>query len=271
MDEIKLLLLTLKQRLKQQGLTYRDLAVQLGLSEPTVKRIFSTRRVTLDRLVQMANLAGCSLAELSDEAILGGQRLHTLKRAQERVLVSDEKLLLVAVCALNQWTVQDIVRVYRLDEAECIGLLLKLERQRLIRLLPGNRIRLNVARDFDWLPGGPIRHYFLEHGLADFIGSSFAGADESLAFMHGMLTDAAIAALQVEIRKLRQRFVELHEESLAAPLPKRCGGGLLLAWREWELAAFTAMRRTEPAAAPAGPMAMAPLQADRQALDTAME
>ena len=67
--------------------------------------------------------------------------------------------------------------------------------------------------------------------------------DEAMVFSHGMLTEAAIARLQSEIQKLRQRFAELHEESLSAPLAKRRGCGLLLAAREWELAAFTLYKR----------------------------
>jgi hypothetical protein len=127
-----------------------------------------------------------------------------------------------------------------------VGRLAKLDRLRLIHLLPGNRIRLNVARDFEWLARGPIRAYFRQHGMSDFLSSGFTGNDEVLAFSSGMLTEAAVAKVQAEIRKLRQRFAELHEESLAAPLSKRRGTGLLLAMREWELAAFTAHRRTSP-------------------------
>ena len=243
MAEIDQLLHTLKRRLKAQGMTYRDLALALGLSEPSVKRLFASRRLTVDRLVEIANLLGFTLAELAQEAALSENRLHTLSEAQERELVSDVKLLLVAVCVLNQWTVADIGRVYRLSEAQCIGRLAKLDRLRLIHLLPGNRIRLNVARDFDWLPGGPIRSYFLQQGLGEFLHSDFAGGDESMGFSHAMLTESAIARLQAELRKLRQRFSELHEESLQAPLSKRRGCGLLMAMREWELAAFTELRR----------------------------
>ena len=58
-----------------------------------------------------------------------------------------------------------------------------------------------------------------------------------------MLTDAAVERVQVELRKLRQKFAELHEECLAAPLAKRHGTGLLLATREWEIRAFVALRR----------------------------
>jgi transcriptional regulator with XRE-family HTH domain len=243
MREINLLVTTLKRRLKAQGLTYRDLATKLGVSEASVKRMFATQRLTLERLVEIAELLGFTLAELAQEAALGEKRLHLLEEAQERELVSDEKLLLVAVCVLNQWTVGDIVARYRLSEADCIRRLVKLDRLGLIRLLPGNRIRLNVARDFDWRPRGPIRSYFLARGLGDFLESHFAGRDEMLAFSHAMLTEAAIARLHDELRKLRQRFAELHEESLTTPLARRRGMGLLLAAREWELKGFTALRR----------------------------
>lgn len=243
MTEIDQLVVTIKRRLKMQGMTYRDLATELSLSEPSVKRMFASHRFTVDRLVEIAHLLGFTLVELAQEAAISEGRLHTLKEAQEHELVSDEKLLLVAVCVLNQWTVTDITRVYALTDAEIIGRLAKLDRLRLIHLLPGNRLRLNVARDFDWLPGGPIRSYFRKQGMGDFLNGTFSGTDEVLAFSHGMLTEAAIAKMQTEIRKLRQRFADLHEESLAAPLAKRCGTGMLLAMREWELAAFTRLRR----------------------------
>jgi hypothetical protein len=215
----------------------------LGLSEASVKRLLTSDTLGVDRLVEISNMLGFTLAELTQEAALTGTRLHTLSAEQEKELVSDTTLLLVAVCALNHWTLADILAVYRLSEAECLQKLLHLDRLQLIALMPGNRIRLNVARDFDWLPDGPIRRYFREQGLSDFLSGRFDGAEETLAFTHGMLTESALAALQVELRRLRARFAELHEESLASPLPKRRGSGLLLALREWEPAGFTALRR----------------------------
>jgi len=243
MSEITQLIATLKRELKQQGKTYRDVAEALDLSEPSVKRLFATEQFTLERLVQICSLVGLTLAELAQEAGQGRQRLRTLSAAQERELVSDARLLLVAVCALNHWTMAEMLQAYRLSEAECVRQLLRLDRLDLITLLPGNRIRLNVARDFDWLPGGPIRQYFREQGMPEFIDSSFGQAGDTLDFVHGMLTESAHAKLQGELRQLRARFAQLHEESLAAPLPQRCGTGLLLALREWEPAAFASLRR----------------------------
>ncbi|HEX8787390.1 MAG TPA: helix-turn-helix transcriptional regulator [Telluria sp.] len=243
MSEVSQLFTTIKRQLKLQGKTYRDVAAALGLSEASVKRLLTSDTLGLDRLVEISNMLGFTLAELAQEAAVSETRVRTLDAAQERELVSDTRLLLVAVCALNHWALADMLAVYKLSEAECLQKLLVLDRLHLIALMPGNRIRLNVARDFDWLPDGPIRQYFRTQGLVDFLDSAFGGADQSLAFTHGMLTDSAIATLQTELRRLRARFAELHQESLASPLLKRRGSGLLLALREWEPAAFTALRR----------------------------
>jgi AraC-like DNA-binding protein len=243
MSEVTQIIGTIKRQLKLQGKTYRDVAAALGLSEASVKRLLTSDTLGVDRLVEISNMLGFTLAELAQEAALSSTRLHTLSAAQEKELVSDTRLLLIAVCALNHWTLQDILAVYKLTEAECLQKLLHLDRLHLIALMPGNRIRLNVARDFDWLPDGPIRQYFRTQGLADFLDGRFDRADETLAFTHGMLTESALASMQVELRRLRARFAELHEESLASPLPKRRGSGLLLALREWEPAGFTALRR----------------------------
>lgn len=157
MTQITQLISTLKQRLKAAGMTYRDVAQALDLSEPSVKRLLASGRLTLERLAQFCELLGLTMAELLQEAERSTPRLQMLTREQETQLVSNEKLLLVAVCALNHWSLEDIVSAYCVSKAECIKHLLVLERMGLADLKPGNRIRLLVARDFDWLPDGPIR------------------------------------------------------------------------------------------------------------------
>jgi transcriptional regulator with XRE-family HTH domain len=243
MSEVTHLINTLKRQLKQQGKTYREVALALDLSEASVKRLFASESFALDRLVEVCNLLGFTVAELAQEAARSEERLRTLTVAQEKELVSDPKLLLVAVCALNHWTMQDIVAVYQLSEAECIHRLARLDRLHLIALMPGNRIRLTVARDFDWIADGPIRDYFRAEGMGEFMASRFGDGNESLAFTHGMLTDAALEKMQAELRQLRARFAQLHEESLGSSLARRRGTGLLVAMREWEPAQFTRLRR----------------------------
>lgn len=245
MTEVQRLLNTVKRLLKARNLTYRDVAAALKLSEPSVKRLFSSGHISLDRLAAISDLIGLTLTEIAQEAATSTPRLQKLTPSQEAELVSDPKLLLVAACALNHWTLADIVSRYQLDDADCLQRLLRLDRMRLIDLLPGNRIRLNVARDFDWLPDGPIRRFFRAHGQDNFLDDRFEREGEALFFVHGMLTPEAQSQLQTQLRKLRKQFAALHDDSLPAAIGQRRGTGLLLAVREWEPPAFADLRRTE--------------------------
>ena len=241
--EIVQLVATIKRELKAQGLTYRDVARSLRVSEASIKRLFSTERFTVERLAQISERLGFTLAELLQTAAASTPPLHTLTSAQEADLVADEKLLLVTVCALNHLPLAYMVEGYQITSSEVIKRLRILDRMGLIELLPGDRIRRRVRRDFDWLPGGPIREYFATQGLKDFVSGPFSDPRESLDFSHGMLTAAAQAQLNVELRRLRMTLATLHEESIPAPISDKHGVGLLLALREWEPAAFRRLRR----------------------------
>lgn len=243
MNESQHLVATLKRLLKAQGYTYRRIGEAIGLSEPSVKRLFAGSNFTLARLVQLCELLNLTLAELMAQAQQDEPQIHHLSTAQEQELIADPSLLLVAVCVLNQWTAAEIVSTYQLSQTQCLQRLLRLDRLGMINLLPGDRVRLNIARDFEWLPNGPIQHFFRQQEKDDFLASRFDGEGESLLFLHGMLSPAAHARLQSQIRKLREEFAELHRESLATPRAQRSGTCLLLAVREWEPQSFTALRR----------------------------
>ena len=238
------LIATLKQQLRSKGMTYRQLGIALGLSEARMKKMFASERFTLDRVIEISEILGLTLSELTRLAEQQQVAIHTLTAQQEAELTADLRLLLVCVCVLNHWSMEDITHTYQLDTHACLLYLLKLDRLGLISVLPGNRIRLNITRDFDWLSDGPIRRFFIQNGLSDFLQDDFVREDESLCFTHGMLSRAAMHQMQVEIRRLRQRFAELHSDSMALPLTHRHGTAMIVAMREWELQAFEVLRRS---------------------------
>lgn len=243
MSEATQLIATIKRELKRQGLTYRDVAQALHLSEASVKRLFSARRLSVDRLVALCSFLGMSLAELMQAVQASQPLIRSLSLEQEEELVSDERLLLVAVCALNQWTMSDILAIYALTEPECLKYLLRLDRLGVICLLPENRIRLSVARDFSWQPNGPIQRYFRQQCQADFLSADFEKPESGAFFVHGMLTPAAIVEMRTELVRLRRKFADLHQECASLPLHRKHGTGLMLAFREWEPRGFTQLRR----------------------------
>jgi transcriptional regulator with XRE-family HTH domain len=244
--EVVQLIATLKRELKGQGKTYRDLAGALDLSEASVKRLFSSERFTVERLARISAFLGSTLAEMCQRAADSLPEIATLTEEQELQLVSDPKLLLVAVCVLNRWEPGDIGRVYELSGAEILKRLIVLDRMALIELLPGDRARRRVRRDFEWRPDGPIKRFFREQGLSDFLRDSFNRSEESLEFAHGMLTTEAREELLTEMRRLRRTLARLHEDSEGRPLHEKRGVGLLLGTRGWELPVFSQLRRRVP-------------------------
>jgi hypothetical protein len=150
----------LKRELKTRGVTYADLAKQLRLSEASVKRMFSRRDFTLRRFDEICRHAQIDFSELARAMVRDETLISHLTPEQEKEIVADRKLFLVAVCALNQVTFDQIVETYAISTAECVQLLARLDKLKFIELQPGNRIKLLVSRTFSWLPDGPIQRFF---------------------------------------------------------------------------------------------------------------
>lgn len=253
MTDSRLLCKAIKQVLKSRDLTYRDLAAQLGLSEASVKRMFALQKLSLERVFHICEVLQISFADLALRADAMQESLPQLLWNQEELLVTDTRLLLVAVCVLNQWRVTEIVAAYQMTEAECIQKLLMLERIGILQLMPENRVKLKVARDFDWLPNGPIHHFFQTKIQMDFLGHAgmpIAGATASQQqinpqfFMHGMFTPEALDEIQADMSRLRQKISNLHLENLHIPKARKLSAGFLVALRmDWEPQIFSKMRR----------------------------
>ena len=149
MAQTNLLIDTLKLSLKAHGKTYVDVSKHLNLSEASVKRLFSERSFSLQRLdevCQMMNMEITDLVQLMNE----NNTVHVsgLSEEQEKEIANDLGLLLVTVCVLNRWAMQDIIDYFRLSESECIGYLAKLDKLKLIELLPKNKVKLLVTANF---------------------------------------------------------------------------------------------------------------------------
>ena len=251
----------LKRLLKGKGMTYATVAQGLGISEASVKRMFSRRDFTLQRLEDICRIAGIDLSDLSRAVATEYAGKAHLTVEQEEEIVSDPTLLLVALCAVGNWTVEQIIETYDLTLAECVECLTRLDRRRIIDLSPGNRIRPLISRTFSWLPDGPIQRYFRSRVEAEYLSGKFAGRDEFFAFVSGMLSQQSTAELIVRLRRTAREFDELWCDDRRLPISERRGTSLLLAVRPWEPRAFRALRRAGAGVAPAGTLAFPQLGA----------
>lgn len=235
---------TLKKALKAHGKTYAEVAERLELTEASVKRLFSERSFSLQRLDQICQMLGMEISDLVQMMKEQTQRrIIQLTEAQEREIVSDLELLLVAVCVLNRWTLEDITGRYAVPETHCIRKLAQLDRLKLIELLPKNRIKLLVAPNFNWRRNGPIQRFFQEKVAAEFLSGNLDPETDGLIFVNGMLSASSKALMQRKLERLAREFDELNNDDAGLPVGEKRWNSVVLAIRQWEVGPFDALVR----------------------------
>ncbi|MDI4633515.1 helix-turn-helix transcriptional regulator [Pelomonas sp. V22] len=238
------LLQVLRAEMRAAGITYRELATRLTLSESSVKRMFSLQDMTLSRLAEICKAIGLSLDDLMRQAAdASTPESDSLTLEQETALVSDPVLMLVAISCLGHWTLEQIVETYEISEPEGIRHLAQLDRLGLIELKPLNRYRLRVARAFRWMPDGPVQRFLRKFVVDDYFAGNFDGSGETLMLVHGRLTSASAQEMVQKIQQLAADLARLHAEDQRLPSSSRDGFTLMVGLRSWEFAQFTAMRR----------------------------
>ena len=233
----------LKHELKTAHMTYADLAAAMGMAESSVKRMLSKGDMPLSRIDAICRALKLDFADLARRVADAQPLLAQLTQEQERAVVADKKLLLVAICVLSQWTLEQITAAYRLTEAECIGYLAQLDRIGIIELRPLNRYRLKLAKAFRWRPHGPVMDYFRDNALLDYFSGGFDAAGEGLLLVHGSVSRSLAPSFMERMQRVAQDFAQQHLADQKLQDKDREGYNLLLAMRSWEFEAFGALRR----------------------------
>lgn len=146
--QISSLVCTLKKQLKAHGLTYTDVAKALDLSEASVKRLFAEQSFTLQRLESIGQLIGLQISVLVEAMLKEQPQLVQLTEEQEKEIISDPLLLMITANVINGLSYEDIIKKYTIKTTDCIQKLARLDRLKIIKLLPNNRIKLLIAPNF---------------------------------------------------------------------------------------------------------------------------
>ena len=242
MSGSKLLVRGIRDHLCARGMTYRDLAIALGISEPTVKRDLARGNFSLARLDHICQALGVSIDGLlhnNANTIL----LNTLSDQQELELVADPHLLLVTYLVLNDWKFSEIVSAFRFDDSALVSLLLRLDAMKLIEYRPPHRMRKLSARNFAWRKDGPVHAFFIQRIVPEFFASRFDDPADGFHFMAGTLSEGSRRYMTAELTRLAGEFDRLARQDARLPLDARDGCSALLALRRWEFSEFTQLRR----------------------------
>ena len=236
---------SLKRELKARGITYADLAARIKMSEASVKRMFSQKNFTLQRLDQVLQAAGIEFGDLTSAAHQESQLISQLTYEQEREIIGNPKIFVVAVSVLNLITVEQIIGVYDMSAAEVVKHLIRLDKIGFLQLQPNNRVKLLVSRTFHWIPNGPIQNHFRELAYRDYLNSKFDGEDEIMQLVNVMLSKQSTAALLSRLKQVAREFSQLHQDEMKLPYDDKTPISILVAARPWMPESFKALVRKE--------------------------
>lgn len=229
----KMLKSVLKQQIRIRGMRYKDIADQLGVSVMTVKRYLNSDRVPIEVIEDIGACLGIGLLELADlaKADDAGDALD-LELQQEIALASDYALALMRLLLYSGMTVAEIMDEYEVDEATVVGLLTRLDRLKLIELLPGNRVRIRGTRHVEWRRGGPIRRTIENDIRKSFVAMDFANTEDFFGYESVRLTQSSVRQLEDHMRNLVRQVRILHRIDQGAKSENKQWHTVLVAQRE---------------------------------------
>jgi hypothetical protein len=233
----------LKAELKAAGLTYAELGAQLGLAESSIKRMFSHGDMPLSRIDDVLRVIGLDFADLAARVVEAQPQRRELTVEQEQAVLADRLLLLVAICCLSQWTLEQVLATYALSEPEAVQRLAQLDRLGIIELKPHNRYRLRVSKTLRWRPDGPVMRYFREQVVGDFFAGDFGGDGEQLMLVHGQIGPGAAAAFNERLSRVVEDFAQQHRADQRLPAAQKRPYTLVIAMRSWWFSLFRDLRR----------------------------
>ena len=237
------LITVLKSELRRAGITYAHLATKLGMAESSIKRIFAKGDMPLSRIDEVLAVLKMDFAELAREVALASPLRQEMTLEQERAVVRDPKLLLTAICALSQWTLEQIVQTYSLSKPQAVGCLLSLDKLGFLELRANNRYKLKIDKTFRWRPDGPVMQFFRQHAVGDYFSGDFGGQGELLMLVHGQISPAQAALFNERLQRLAQDFAQQHLHDQKLPQAERLAYTLVIGMRSWLFEPFRRLLR----------------------------
>jgi transcriptional regulator with XRE-family HTH domain len=238
MAQTHALMRALKQTLKAHGLTYREVAAGLRLSEASVKRLFAEENLSLSRLDQICQLMDLEISDLVMRMDADSRNLMELTEAQENLLVSDVRLLQAAFLVINGLSFEEIKSHFSFTEPELVRYLAKLDQIKLVELLPKNRIKRLISPNFAWRRNGPIQRFFVKNMQNDYFTSHFDSTGEAFVFLSGLLSQNSNASLCRKIEQLAGEFNHMNREDSGLSFEKRFAYSMVVAIRPWRPSVF---------------------------------
>lgn len=232
----------LRKTLKSKGLTYKEIAEQIDLSESSVKRLFSDGTFTLERFIEICNVIGVSLLDLAK--IADSQEVemfHEYTIEQEKFFAKNLKYLAYFDQLLKMGSPKRVALVHSISKQQTSDFLSKLEKVGLIEWLPNDKVKFLTPREVVWRKNGELRKLLLESAKTEFLMSDFVNEFEFFKFSISDLSDSSIRRFRLKLEDLVREFgKEASFDKLLNEKSKKVG--LLVGMRPWNLSVLEKLK-----------------------------
>lgn len=154
----------LKGRLKISGLTYMDVSTHLGVSESSIKKLFSNvHAIPLSKLEDISSLANVSVSNIIYEAENNLSKFYYFNDSQDELFTTQPHLYKYFwYISRNSMNYSDILKKESLSDTELYIYLRELEKVDLIEMLDSRRFKLLVSRSIAFKQNAKFSIHFRE-------------------------------------------------------------------------------------------------------------
>ncbi len=145
-----------KSAFKRNLISYAEVADELNISEPTVKRLMTQSKMSVSQFEDLCNVLGVSPLEVLSSSIEEPSGFTQLSPDQEDFLYTHPKLDYIFLRLMFGFTIEDIISELGLSKREANHALRQLELYKLIKINKNRKVRVLKKGPFKWRENGPF-------------------------------------------------------------------------------------------------------------------
>lgn len=224
----------LKIYLKNAGITYKTLAQQINVSEPTLKRDFHRGSMPLARILKICDVLSVRLQEVLEFITTDlGQKVYRLTMEEEEYLARHLDVYAYIYLLTKYNTPEEVEKQLKLSKATTYYFLRSLERLGLIQILSKNKIRYLKGEHIIGNMHGAASKEIGKRVYNDFVSNDFSIEPKIRSLTSVELSPANVEWLRNRIQQLKNELIIRHnqDESLSHG---KVSLGVLMAMRPWD-------------------------------------
>lgn len=198
----------LKMALKSRGITYKDLAERIQVSEQTIKRLFKDKDCTLSRITQICEAIDLSVYDLFEFSKTQHEPLTELSDEQMHFLSEHSSHFNFLIFLLSGYQPDNIQANYQLSDVSVFRYMRDLDKHGLIELGANNQYRLLVEGRILMKISGPLGRFVREYNQTFmqhvFEKDGFDGAGFNSSFRH--ISADTLQALNDDLIALSKKY-----------------------------------------------------------------